>query len=265
MKKLFATLLTAIICGACLCGNAVAAKDATYCDDGIMPLSLSSVTIDYESKSEDKFNMVLQHPDYTSSPYVASCACVAGANVIGFYDRYDENLIPNHSAGYNFMGQFIYKMEDDAVFDLVAQLYEDMGTDATGTTVTEFKNGMTTYCNRKGKSISFSSCMRNNQFDYEIAKSYMKANLPVVLFCSKYNVANFYTSENSDDIYYLESSANHVMVGFGYKTINYTISSTNTVSYQFIAVASGNDDKPNGYYDINYNTNINDAYAVYIY
>lgn len=265
MKKLLATFLSALICGACLCGNAVAVKDTTYCDDGIMPLASSTIDIDYESKSTDEFNIVLKHPNYVSSPYVASCACVAGANVVGFYDRYDENLIPNHDAGYNFMGQFIYKMEDTYVTEVVKQLYADMGTDATGTTVTQFKNGMTTFCNRKGKNISFSSCMRNNKFDYEIAKSFMKANLPVVLFCDGYNVANFGTSENSDTIYYYESSANHVMVGFGYQVINYSITSNSNVLYQFIEVASGTNNKSSGYYDINYGTKINDAYAVYIY
>ncbi|MBD5636453.1 MAG: hypothetical protein HDP28_01345 [Clostridia bacterium] len=265
MKKLLAIIFTVILGGACLCGNAVISKDTTYCDDGIMPLAATSVKVEYESKTEDKFNMVLKYPNYTISPYLAACACVAGSNIIGFYDRYDEELIPNHNSGTAFMGNYIYSSDDGYIEDLVRQLYADMGTTSEGTTVTEFKNGMIKFCNRKGKTITFTSCMKNKKFDYATAKSYMEANQPIALFCSGYNVADIFTSEKRDSIDYIESTANHVMVGFGWKEVNYNITATSSVLYQYVAVASGNADKSNGYYNINYNTTINDAYAINIY
>ena len=265
MKKLLAIIFTVILGGACLCGNAVISKDTTYCDDGIMPLAATSVKVEYESKSENQFKMSLRYPHYVSSPYVAACACVAGANVIGFYDRYDEELIPNHKSGTTFQGQFLYSIEDSYITELVKQLYADMGTNSAGTTVTEFKNGMIKFCNRKGKTITFTSCMKNKKFDYATAKSYMEANQPVVLFCSGYNVADMGTYDNYDRIDYVEYSANHVMVGFGWKEVNYNITATSSVLYQYIDVASGADSKSNGYYNINYNTTINDAYAINIY
>ena len=265
MKKLFATILTVIIGGACLCGNAVAVKESTYCDDGIALLSETNITVNYVSKNEDQFNMVLRHPCYTASPYLAACACVAGSNIIGFYDRYDEELIPNHTSGKAFMGNFIYNSQDTYITDLVTQLYADMGTNAEGTTVTEFKNGMIKFCNRKGKTITFTSCMKNKKFDYATAKTYMEANQPVVLFCSGYNVADMGTYDNYDRINYNESSGNHVMVGFGWKEVNYNLTATSSVLYQYIEVASGSGDKSSGYYNINYKTTINDAYAINIY
>ena len=216
MKKIFATVLTVIVGGSCcLCGNAVAVREETYRDDGIAPLAASSISIEYENRSENAFKMALSHPDYTSSPYLGACACVAGANVIGFYDRYDENLIPNHKSGTLLAGKYFYSIEDSAVTEVVKQLYIDMDTDSAGTTVTEFKNGMKTFCNRKGKSISISSCMKNGQFDYSAAQNYMKANQPVVIFCSGYNVADFYDKGTYERIDYFESSANHVMVEIG--------------------------------------------------
>lgn len=265
MKKLLATILMVIVGGACLCGNAVAGKDTTYCDDGIALLSETNITVNYESKDEDLFRMVLKHPCYAASPYVSSCACIAGANVIGFYDRYDEELIPNHKSGTTFQGYFLYSIEDAYITELVKQLYADMGTNSDGTTVAEFKNGMSKFVNRKGKTISYTSCMKNKKFDYATAKSYMEANQPVVLFCSGYNVADFHTSEKSDRIDYYESSANHVMVGFGWQEVNYTLTATSSVLYQYIAVASCTGSKSSGYFDINYNTTINDAYAINIY
>ncbi len=266
IKHIFAVALTVMLGGAALCGNAMPARGDTYCDDGIELLAdLSSVTIEYENRDEDMFRMVLRHPYYASTPYVAACACVAGSNVIGFYDRYDENLIPDHEAGYYFSGQYLYSIEDSAVTAVTRQLYADMGTNNSGTTVTEFKDGMRTYCTRKGKSISFSSCMKNGQFDYETAKNYMRANQPVVLFCSGYNVVDSFLSEKSENIDYYESGANHVMVGFGYKIVDYTLSTGAALHYEYVTVASGVDGKPKGFYDINRNTKINDAIAINIY
>lgn len=265
MKKLLAVAVMMIIGGSGLCGNVASDKDATYCDDGIMLMSDTSITVNYENKDENTFGMALKHPSYTYSANRSDCACIAGANVLGFYDRYDENLIPNHTSGKLVFGKFVYNSQDTYIYDLIGQLYVDMGTNSAGTTVAEFKNGMITYCNGKGKSISFSSCMRNNQFDYSVAKSYMEANQPVVLFCGGYNVADIDINEKSDRINYYESTANHVMVGFGYKEISYTLATFTTISYQYLTVASGVGTKESGFYDINYNTNINDAYAVTIY
>ena len=266
MKKLLAIAVMVVIGASCLCGNAVSSKDATYCDDGIMLLAeTNSVVVNYENKSENTFSMALKHPSYSFSANPADCACVAGTNVLGFYDRYDEELIPNHNSGTLFMGKYIYSSQDTAVYDVIRQLYVDMGTDSEGTTVQEFKNGMITYCNRKGKTITFTSCMKNGKFDYSLAKSYNEANQPVVLFCSGYNVAEIDPYNQYDLISYYEATANHVMVGFGYKEISYTLANSTKITYQYMAVASGVQTKSSGYFDINYKTNINDAYALNIY
>ncbi|MDE6412086.1 MAG: hypothetical protein K2L02_06120 [Clostridia bacterium] len=265
MKKMLAAAVMVIIGASSLCGNAMSVKDETYCDDGIMPLDISSVVVNYENKDENTFKMVMRHPSYSFSANRSDCACIAGANVIGFYDRYDENLIPEHTAGKFILGRYVYNNQDTYVYDLIRQLYSDMGTNNEGTTVTEFKNGMITYCNRKGKSISFSSCMRNSRFDYSVAKSYMESNQPVVLFCSGYNVADVDFEEKSDRINYYESAGNHVMVGFGYVETTYTLANSANLLYEYIMVASGVPTKTSGYYDIHYNTNVNDAYAVNIY
>ena len=266
MKKKVAIILAVLIGGAgCLCGNAAMARDTTYCDDGIMPLLATDHTVYYENKTQDTYRMVLRHPYYFSTPYASSCACVAGANVIGFYDRYDEDLIPNHQSGTVFQGQFLYSIEDTYTTEVVKQLYSDMGTTSSGTTVSEFKNGMIRFCLRKGKRITFTSCMKNGSFDYATAQSYMQSNLPVVLFCSGFNVADIAPYDGRDVISYYESTGNHVMVGFGYQVINYTYSSNSSGTYEFVKVASGTGSKSNGYYNIHYNTTINDAYAVEIY
>lgn len=265
MKKFWAVAVAAILGGSCLCGNVVLLGEATYCDDGIMPLAATDHYVYYESKTEDIYKMGLNHPYFSASSHLASCACVAGANVVGFFDRYDENLIPNHEAGIVFQGQFIYRSEDSAVSAVVDQLYTDMGTTNTGTSVEQFKNGMKAFCSRKGKNITFSSCMIGGQFNISMARSYMKAHYPVVLFCSGYNVSDIYTYDQNDHISCYESTGNHVMVGFGYMTVDYQLTSSSSAQYRYIKVASGVDGRPDGYYNIDYNTHIDDAIAINIY
>ena len=265
MKKLFATCLAVVLGCVCLGGNAASVRGAAYCDDGIMPLAISNgVTVNYETKTVDTFRMVVSHPEYMSAPYASACACIAGANVIGYFDRYDEDLIPDHQAGTEFRGQYLYSIEDSNVMEVVKQLYADMGTSDRGTTVTGFLNGMRTFCARKGKNISFSSCMKNGRFDYSAAKSYMQSDMPVVLFCAGYNMAEIDLYDFRDLIHYYEIAENHVMVGFGYQEITYTLSTTTGV-YEYVKVASGVNSKPSGYYDTNYKTNVDDAYAINIY
>ncbi len=265
MKQFLAVALMAIMGGANFFMGGIAVQESTYSDDGMSPYAASTVRVNYENKDENEYRMVLKHPNYTESVGLGDCACTAGANIIGYFDRYDENLIPNHTSGFVFQGQFIYNSASDAVTEVVRQLYNDMGTDDDGTTVREFTNGMIAYCNRMGKSISFTSVMKNKKFDYALAKAFMEYNQPIVLFCGGYNVADIYTDENTDSIYYYESTGNHVMVGFGYRETSYELSSSGSAFYQYITVASGYPFKSNGYYDIDYKTNIDDAYAINIY
>lgn len=229
----------------------------------IMPMS-TGIDISYVSKDESKYDLALIHPKFYTTPYASACACIAGSNVLGYYDRYDENLIPNHSSGYELMGSYVYNMQDSSVTEVVRQLYADMGTSINGTSVESFKKGMEAYCKRLGKNITFISCMSNNRFDYSKAKIYAEYNQPVVLFMSGYNVASLSTSNGLDKLTYTESNENHTMVSFGYRELTYT-QSKGTVTYQLLTVAACLAAKPNGYFDVNYNTKINEALAIRIY
>ena len=83
------------------------AEDALYADGGSITGS-TTVTISYKSRTQNDYRMALSTPDYCTSPYVSSCACIAGANVVGYFDRYCPNLIPNFEPGYEYMGYYFY-------------------------------------------------------------------------------------------------------------------------------------------------------------
>lgn len=225
-----------------------------------------TVEIPYTSKTLTKsHSLALWYPDYNFSPAVGSCGCIAGANVIGFFDRYYEDLIPDHEAGIEFEDTYLYDKQDDGVVKTIETLYEYMGTEHVGTTEDEFIDGMRRYCNEKGRTISFTSCMSSKSFNFTSAQHKMESNQPIVLFLSGYNAALLASNNNStDSINYLVSDANHIMVGFGYAIYNYS-TLNGTVTYEYINVSTGLSGYTRMLFDINYKTKINDALAVSIY
>lgn len=236
-----------------------------YDNGGIMTYDVTSEVIYYTSRSITKSHaLAIQYPRYSYSPAVGACGAVAGGNIIGFYDRYDENLIPNHVSGTPYLNTYIYSIEDSAVHAVIDQLYYYMGTDHVGTTEQEFIDGLTKFCKEKGKGVSLSSCMKNGTFSYSTAQSYLESNQPIILFLSGYNVGTLFESENKDTMSYYYSNANHIMIGFGYRIYAYTTSS-GSFNYELISVASGISGNSSGMFNINFQTTINDALAINIY
>lgn len=242
------------------------AEDALY--GGTDPVTgITTVHIDYVSKTTNKYyRMEVAVPYNSSSPYVSSCACVAGSNIVSYFDRYCPELIPDDEPGYEYMGYYFYYSSTQKSLEVVRQLYIDMGTtESNGTTVAQFLSGMNKYGKRAGYNFRYSSCMSGGKFSYSAAQDSMLCGEPVALFLEGYNVAMIGAYENYDSIAYELSAANHVMVGFGYQEISYTYESGKQETFQYIYVASGYGNSPIGYFNINYNTKIINAYGVCFY
>lgn len=224
------------------------------------------VDISYTSKTLTATgSLAYRYPTFSFSPAVGSCGAIAGGNVIGFYDRYDENLIPNHVSGTPIKQTYIYNIEDQYTSALITKLYEYMAGGGVGMTEQQFKDGLTRYCTEKGKSVSFSSCMSFGSFSYSKAQNYIKSNQPIIFFLDGYNVMSLHTSDNLDSLAYYVSTASHIMIGFGYKSYSYATAG-GTKNYDFMSVSSGLVGSGNSdFYDIHYQTKINDALAVNIY
>ena len=242
------------------------AEDALYGDGGTIS-GTQQVNIYFKNRTFNDYWMAYSTPSNTSSPYLSSCACIAGSNVVAYFDRYCPNLMPNYEPGYEYMGYYFYYGETDEMWKVVTpQLYSDMGTtESAGTTTAQFLSGMTKFANRAGYNFSYSSCMSGSNFNLSAAKNGMHSNRPVVLFLSGYNVGRINSTSDHDSIGYLLSAANHAMVGFAYYDTTYTYDSGAQETFNYIYVASGVGDSPEGYFNINYNTKINDAYSVSIY
>ena len=140
-----------------------------------------------------------------------------------------------------------------------------MNGSSNGITESNFKSGLQKYCSRKGLNCSFTSLKSGSSLNYDSVKSSMKANKPVALFLSTYNICDLGFGEQKDYLNYELYSGNHVMAGFGYRDITYTLTSGGTSRYRFIYVATGFSTPSDAYFNLDYHTNINSAYGVNIY
>lgn len=229
-------------------------KGFGYCGSGGFVEQVQ--TVSYSNKTTESYTIPYDLPNYFGRiNEETSCANNAGAIIIGYYDRFYENLIPNYKS-YIQVGSVIrYRTGTTQVFDLVEELYVLMGTDVNhlGTTFAEFQSGMSQYVTNKGYTYSTTNIFSNGNFNIASYKSSVQNGKPVALFMTGYALLNGITEETNMDTISSGYSANtHVMVGCGYKIDKYynsngALQETRT----YLRVASGSDIYGIGYLNIN--------------
>lgn len=225
-----------------------------------------TIKVYYTSRSYDSDYLTKRIPHYTNpGDLVNACAAVAGTNILGFYDRYYDNLIPNFTAGIEAYGMYLYNLPDDNVYNAMRELYSDMNGNANGISETNFKSGLQTYCAKKNLSCDFTQLLSSGILNFSSVKQCISENKPLALLLSTYTVTKINGYNGYDSHIYNMFYGNHIMVGFGYYEINYTLTDGSSANYQYVKVASGLGDPDEGFFNINYCTNINSAYKVYIH
>lgn len=240
-------------------------RKISYC--GYDDLEISNEKITFSNRTENSNNIVSIYPIcYDIEGLNNACVPIAASSLIVFYDRYKSNLISDYTPGMAMGTNYIYKAHNDVIENVIRQLYNDMGTNSSssGTTVPQFKNGMNKYCTRAGYNFSYTSCMSSNIFNFDMAKQKIDEGIPIILFVNKFSVASLTSQQNSDSIEYVSGNLLHSMGGFGYKEITYKLTNGSTRTDKYIAVCGGVNACKKGYYNINRNTTVNDAYAVVI-
>lgn len=271
MKKTLATIMCAmlVLCvGMVFIPQSAQAETQYYATDfyGASDFVTTVETVSYSDRSQNNEVLALRTPEYIISG--VTCVPIASANIIGFYDRYYTELIPNFDPGITYGTHYLYRYPDSEVTTMTLQLASDMGltSPATqGATVTQCKNGMTKYCNRKSLSISFTSSMKNGKFNYDIAKAQLDQGLPILVFCSKFNLTTVLTANNVDTITYKVCSDPHAMAVFGYTEITYILNDGGVRTDKYLRVSSGLNNFDNMLLYISSNIDIDNAYAINIY
>ncbi|MDE5766062.1 MAG: hypothetical protein K2I17_02715 [Clostridia bacterium] len=237
----------------------------SYQTDTNANLEYKTVRIEYVSRSYDVKNLCHGQPRFSNNGWTGGCAAVAGGNLIGYYDRYYEDLIPNHTAGISNGELFIYYYADEYVNNMISTLYSYMGGSGAGISEDGFKSGMKRYCSDKGLSCDFTSLKSGGKLSYDSVKSCINGGNPLVLFLNTYTVCTTMELDTYGYIYYQISQGNHVMPGFGYRNVKYTHSDGSVSDYKYINVTTGWGDPKEAYFNIEYCTNIVSAYKVNIY
>lgn len=252
------------------------ASAAHYCDEGVYEGSGSSTsgtyTITYDS--------YVEHNDYrvTCAPSLSNggagttdgCAAVAGLNVLAFYDRYYTNLIPNHEPGIEYNGEYTYmpNLGSTALKELYLTLYSYMqvGVSGPGASEADFKNGLTRYVNEQGYSVSYNSMYKNATTVNLTKVQQMVNNKRVgVLFLSGYNfVYGFDVEENSRKVYCSVYTSGHVMMVYGYFTVDYYKNGSRFLTETYLCASSCDSFADAGFIKMDDNLTIDDAIIVQI-
>lgn len=213
---------------------------AHYCGSG--DLTVTTETVNFVSKNENAYDLAKRNPsnvEITDLPN--ACVPIAGANIVQYFDRTCQNLVPNFTPGSAIGDFYLYKTNAEEMKSVTRQLYSDMGTNTTGTgaSVSQFKSGMEKYSKRYGYNIEFSSCMTSNQLKYDKVKTEINNGKPVAIFSRSVSIATFITSEGKDTIQFLNSLNPHSLIAFGYKEINYTLNNNTIRQDKYMSVSTG--------------------------
>lgn len=240
-KKSGAAFIVAsmVACNICT-GVALPEKstDPHYCGAGAFVEQTE--TIIYARKETEEYSMKGDLPNYTVMYGGTNCANIAGAIVIGYYDRFCENLIPNYKTYTQLGSIFRYKTEGAEIQQVISSLYSLMGTDQgeAGTRYNGFQEGMRAYATNHGYTYTIEDLGKLNFDKYKAA---VESNKPVALFLSVYAMlSKNVTVGTSETVTSMYCTYAHVEVGCGYRVDTYYNANNQVITTRtYLKVASG--------------------------
>lgn len=230
-------------------------------------VSYQNEAFQFVTKNEVEYKLAHEYPCfYTQYLTRGDCVSVAGANLIIYFDRFYENLIPNYTPGTDGENGYAYYDFPMTTFNaLNDDLFVRMG-DEDGISTAEFRSGFASYVNDKGLYTSCYACMSNTSFNYSVAKSRINAGMPLILFLRELTMTSSVTEENNQEkiLHTRFTGTQHAVSAYGYKEIQYTLPDGSVRLDRFLAVAVGDSFCKKGYLSVDRTIFVN-AYAVEIY
>lgn len=251
------------------------ADEQFICDDGFSgegEAVASSYTVEYDSYHVNDAYVVTAAPSYghATDTLPNNCGPVAGANIVGFYDRYYTNLIPDFTPGLSTSSGYKYypSIGFAALNTLMETLYEEMQTnsEANGTSSRQFLTGLRNYVEGKGYSIGYESMYSSStRVNYTKVEQMVNANRVGVIFCNRYNfVFGIVHQDNKTTVTKKSYNIGHGMMVYGYTTIDYYKDGRIFQTDTFLQVSSGFASGAQGYIKMDDYLSIFDAYIVTI-
>lgn len=254
------------------------ANETFYCADGDDDFIYGGEgeTADATYEIEFDYYEIVEDVSYYSAPSFGnsdssitnSCAPAAGTNVVVFYDRWYENLVPHYIPGILLgSGYYFYYPDgmDSTTQTVLATLYHLMDTNvgSGGTSQSQFLNGLSEYVDNAGYDLSYTSFYKGTKtVDLDALKDAINQNKVGIVFCSKYNFVYDIlhpVGENYMRIIKEDANIGHMMMVYGYKTIAYYKNDINFRTDTFLYVSSGYSTSDQGYMELDSYLNIDDA------
>lgn len=220
-------------------------------------------TITFDNKEKDE--RVNFAPQYTIiSGLTNACGAVAGTEVIGYYDKYYPNMIPDWESFYAATGK--YRLQDKVYIpSVMTELYTLMNTNVGGDGVSEsdFVNGLKQYITGKGYGVNMQNVVSGTNVDYTACKTAINNNKVIALLSEPTDVYSISEGTTQDTIVSASISDLHIMIASGYREIKYYKNGALFRTDRYLIVSSGS--KALGLVNYNINNNkLNSAYIVSI-
>lgn len=239
---------------------------------GISDIVTSTETFSYSTKTTESYFINPSVPAYyDTANRDYTCAPVAGANLIGFYDRYFPNLVPDIATGYargtryNYYAMSRYETQ---LQSLINDLATRMETDADGTNKYSFMAGLSSYVTSKNLNVTFTDITQEMTttyvLDLERAVAQLKNGNPIAFFTSGVNFTAFTDTGSSVTMTIKSANDNHIFVAYGYQKVIYYDASGNIVRECISFQTSSGEDGLTGYFVINRYLAVDSALAVHI-
>ncbi len=275
IRKIFSILCVGLLLSFIvniLCSFGIHAKTNTgrYCGygDAVNPYAaVTTETVYYTRREVSIVEIPKGVPSYTQLSYLEnSCGPTAGAIIVGYYDKTYTNLIPNYTPCLS-SGTFLGR---DKVYipQLMSDLYTLMRTnmDDVGVNESDCLNGLRTYVNNHGYSISYTNAKSGSAVSESVCANGLKNLQPTLLFCRKMDLFLIGDDpENKQEL--LVSSAytgGHIVVAHALYTIKYYNGSGNFRTDKYLEVATGMTEMKSGFIKLSSTDWCNAAYVVSI-
>lgn len=274
MKKqtkimLAALLLTAVTLTA-LPKVLVKANAQEYTDEirfgGASGLSVTTQNFTFDEKvvTQD-YEIKYGLPTYYAEYGTTVCANTAGAIIIGYYDRFNENLLPNYKTYSKLGSRIIYKVQNDVISSLVNQLKNLMQGNLEGATFAEFTNGMTTYVSQAGYTYTQQNVMNGSSLNMTKVKNAITETKPVLLFLKNFTFAK---TQETSSVFTIENAYGnytHVTACYGYTEIKYYNNNELVYTAKLLKIKSGFLETAEYEYLNVSNSHIDEAISTYVY
>lgn len=207
-------------------------------------------------------------PLYHNTTFENGCGAIGGAIIVGYYDKYFQNLIPNYTNYYTASGK--YRSQDSThVPAMIQSMYTLMQTNvvAPGVSESECLDGLEAYVEGKGYSISYTAVKPyNGTFNHTAYQNAINNGQPVILFCDSVKLEQVSEYDTYNQFGVEQESQDHIIVGFGYQIYRYYNASGNNFRTDiYLAVATGWNPNNIGFVKINDDGWLDSGFAVDIY